>query len=91
MHRTMLVVFLMAPMTGLLGGPTPQARGRGERQTFEALERQGRESRNELGKISLENMVGGRGSRGFESQLHRSPQNKEWRLVIRPANGREWG
>jgi hypothetical protein len=81
----------MAPVAGLLGEPTPQARERGERRTFEALERQGRESRNELGKISLENMVGGRGSRGFESQLHRSPQNKEWRLVIRPANGREWG
>ena len=52
----------MAPVAGLLGEPTPQARERGERRTFEALERQGRESRNELGKISLENMVGGRKS-----------------------------
>ena len=78
MHRTMLVVFLMAPMTGLLGGPTPQARGRGERQTFEALERRGREIRNELRSLSLENMVGGIGSVGFESRLHNSSQNKEW-------------
>ena len=53
---------MMAPVAGLLGEPTPQARERGERRTFEAPERQGRESRNELAKLSLENMVGERKS-----------------------------
>ena len=53
---------MMVPVAGLLGEPTPQARERGERRTFEALERQGRESRNELGNLSLENMVGERKS-----------------------------
>jgi len=52
----------MVPVAGLLGEPTSQARERGERRTFEAPERRGREIWNELRKFSLENMVGERKS-----------------------------
>ena len=73
-----LAVLLMAPLAGILGEPTSPAEERLEQRTFEALERRGQEIRNEFRKLSLENMVGGIGSVGFESRLHRSPQNKEW-------------
>jgi signal transduction histidine kinase len=80
----MLAVLLMAPVAGLLGESTPSARERGEPRTFEALEQRGQEIRNELRKLSLENMVGGIGSVGFESQLHSSPKKNEWVQV-------DWG
>lgn len=77
-RHIVMAVFLMAPVVGLLGEPTPPAQERLESHTFEALQRRGQEIRNELRALSLENMVGGIGSVGFESQLHLSPQNKEW-------------
>ncbi len=73
-----LAVLLMAPVAGILGEPTPTAEERLEQRTFEALERRGQEIRNEFRKLSLENMVGGIGSVGFESRLHSGPQNQEW-------------
>lgn len=80
----LLAAFLMAPVAGILGEPTPQAEERVEQRTFEALERRGQEIRNEFRELSLENMVGGIGSVGFESRLHRGPQNQEWVQV-------DWG
>ena len=77
-RHIVMAVFLMAPVVGLLGEPTPPAQERLESHTFESLQRRGQEIRNELRELSLENMVGGIGSVGFESQLHLSPQNKEW-------------
>ena len=58
----MSAAFFIAPTAGLLGEPTSLAREKGERRTFEALERRGREIWNELGNLSLENMVGERKS-----------------------------
>ncbi len=81
--RVLPALCLIGPVAALRGETAP-AQMAPERQTLEALERRAGQIEEELGKLALENMVGGIGSVGFESQLHRAPQNQEWVQV-------DWG